>query len=472
MNIGVRTAPWKVWGRFWASLPVLGLIASFFSCSKNEPAANSFAAPEVIVAKPLVKAIVEWDEYVGRLEPISTVEIRPRVGGYIESSPFVEGQVIEKGQLLFLIDPRPYESALRRAEATLKSADAELLSANASVNATKARQREVDARVQLAEDRYARGQQLRRTNAISDEEFETRESERQQALAEKNSADAQLESALAMVASANAAVDTAKAQLRTANIDLGYTKIKSPIAGRVGRRLVTPGNLVSGGTAVSTLLTTVVSLDPIHCYFEADEGAFLKYTRLANSGQRPSSRESKNPAYLALADEQGFPHRGHMDFVDNRLSSNTATIGGRAIFKNEKNDLAPGLFARVRIPGSATQEAILVPDEAISTDQSSRIVLVIGSDGSVQPRPVELGPIIDGLRVIRQGLKADDQLIIAGLQRAFPGTKPQLKESTIEPRFDDGLPDTYQPLPPEEWISTKEIINTNLTSGGDEEESK
>jgi len=249
--------------------------------------------------------------------------------------------------------------------------------------------------------------------------------------------------------------------LNTAEIDLGYTKIRSPIAGRVGRRLVTPGNLVSGGTSLSTLLTTVVSLDPIHCYFEADEAAFLKYTRLTNSGQRPSSRESKNPAFLALADEQGFPHSGHMDFVDNRLSSSTATIGGRAIFANTSNDLAAGLFAKVRIPGSQTYEAIMLPDEAISTDQTSRIVLTILSDGSVAPKRVELGPMIDGLRVIRSGIKADDSIIVKGLQMAFPGSKPTVTETTIEPPFEDGLPHSFEPLPPEKWISYSSVTDAS-----------
>jgi len=408
-----------------------------------------------------VKQIVEWDEYVGRLEPISTVEIRPRVGGFVESSPFVEGQVIKKGDLLFVIDPRPFESAVRRASALVMAAEAELAASKAAVNATTAKQSEIEAVLTLAEDRFSRAQQLRRTNAISDEEYETRFSERQQALASKNSSLAQIESSQSKVASAEAAIETAKAQLRTAEIDLGYTQIRSPLAGRIGRRLVTPGNLVSGGSTASTLLTTVVSLDPIHCYFEADEAAFLKYTRLANSGQRPSSREFKNPAFLALADEQGFPHRGHMDFIDNRLSASTATIGGRAIFANSSNDLAPGLFAKVRIPGSQSYNAIMLPDDAISTDQSSRIVLTISSDGSVAPKRVELGPMIDGLRVIRSGIASEDIVIIKGLQFAFPGSMPTVTETTLELPFEDGLPHSYEPLPPDQWISSSMVTDAS-----------
>jgi RND family efflux transporter MFP subunit len=446
--------------RFVSVMVGLALLSSL-SCSKRTQTQGGRPPASVTVAKPYVRQLVEWDEYVGRLEPISTVEIRPRVGGFVESSPFVEGQVVKKGDLLFVIDPRPYESAVRRANALKMAAEAELAAAKAAVTSASAKQSEIEAILALAEDRFQRVQQLRRSNSVSDEEYQMRFSERQQALASKNNSLAQIESAQSKVAAAEAAIETAKAQLRTAEIDLGYTQIRSPLSGRVGRRLVTPGNLVAG-TATSTLLTTVVSLDPIHCYFEADESAFLKYTRLANSGQRPSSREFKNPAFLALADEKGFPHQGHMDFVDNRLSASTATIGGRAIFSNASNDLAPGLFAKVRIPGSSTYEAMMLPDDAISTDQSSRIVLTRSSDGSVVPKRVELGPVIDGLRVIRSGITPQDTVIIKGLQFAFPGTKPTPTETKIEPPFEDGLPHSYEPLPPEQWISSAAITDASF----------
>lgn len=454
-------------------LIILSGLSTHFGCSKPEPSTAGRPVASVTAAKPLVKEIVEWDEYVGRLEPISTVEIRPRVGGFIETSPFVDGQIVKKGDLLFTIDSRPYDSAVRRANALVLAAQAELASAQAAVAAAQAMLGEVDARLFLSEDRFARAQQLKNTKTISDEEFQMRASERQQAIAEKNTSLAQIESAQAKVASAEAAIQTAKAQLKTAEIDLGYTKIYAPIAGRVGRRLITPGNLVSGGTSGSTLLTTVVSLNPIHCYFEADESAFLRYTRLANSGQRPSSREFRNPAYLALSDEQGFPHSGHMDFVDNRLSLSTATIAGRAIFDNSSNDLFPGLFAKVRIPGSQTYQATMIPDSAISTDQSSRIVLTIAADGSVVPKRVELGPMIDGLRVIRSGITPEDLVIVNGLQSAFPGSKPKVTPTEIEAPFEDGLPHSYEPVPPEKQISSKEITDaSDLAAPGNGGESK
>lgn len=432
------------------------LLLSYAGCSKPDQQGGP-PRPSVTVSKPLVKKVVEWDEYVGRLEALSTVEVRPRVEGFIASSLFEEGQIVKQGQLLFQIDDRPFEASVRRAQAALQSAQAAHSSAVAQQTGAKAAQMRAEEQLLLANDRFGRAQQLARTNNISDEEYQQRVSEQRQAEATKNSAIADYEAAVAGVAAADAAIETARAMLRTAEIDLGFTRVTAPITGRVGRRLVAAGNLVTGGAAGSTLLTTIVSLDPIHCYFEADEAAFLKYMRLGNSGQRPSSREFKNPAFLALADEKGFPHAGHMDFVDNRISLETGSVLGRAIFSNQTNDLTPGLFARVRIPGSASHDALLIPDSAISTDQTSRIVLTIDGDGKVVPKGVQLGPIVDGLRVVREGITAEDRIIISGMQLAFPGSQPKINEGEIKEGKDDGMPSEVEPWPAEKWLSAVSV---------------
>ncbi len=433
-----------------------GFLLCHVGCSKPAQSGGP-PTPTVTVSKPLVKKVVEWDEYVGRLEALSTVEVRPRVEGFIKSSLFEEGQIVQKGQLLFQIDDRPFEAAVQRAQAALQSAQAAQSAAVAQQTGAKAAQMRAEEVLALANDRFGRAQQLARTNNISDEEYQQRISEQRQAEAGKNSAIAEYEAAVASVAAADAAIETARAMLRTAEIDLGFTRVTAPITGRIGRRLVTAGNLVSGGAAGSTLLTTIVSLDPIHCYFEADEAAFLKYMRLSNSGRRPSSREFKNPAFLAIADEKGFPHAGHMDFVDNRISMETGSVLGRAIFSNETNDLTPGLFARVRIPGSDSHDALLIPDSAISTDQTSRIVLTIDAEGKVLPKPIKLGPIVDGLRVVREGITADDRIILTGMQMAFPGSQPKVVDGEIKEGEDDGMPSEVEPWPREKWLSALSV---------------
>lgn len=461
IDFGDRTGTGTRW--FMA----LCALAWFVGCQRA-PVVPPREAPTVTIAKPLAKSIVEWDEYVGRLEAISTVEIRPRIEGYLASSHFDEGQLVKAGDLLFVIDQRPYQARLGQAQANLQSARAQLASSQASQTGAQAAQSEAAAQLTLAKDRFQRAEQLRRTNNISDEEFQQRVSENQQAQAVASRAEANLAASAASIEGAAASIETAQAQVRTAEIELGYTQIRAPIAGRVSRRLVTPGNLIASGPAGSTLLTTIVSLDPIHAYFEADESKFLKYMRLSNSGDRPSSRDFKNPAFLALGDEQGFPHAGHMDFVDNRLDRQTGTIMGRAIFSNADNDLTPGLFARIRIPASASHAALLLPDEAISSDQTSRVVLVIDAEGQVAARRVELGPLVNGLRVIRQGIAAEDRVIIRGHATAFPGTKPKLETMTIEESASDGMPDQVEPWPKERWLSAgfERDVNLDDPSGG------
>jgi RND family efflux transporter MFP subunit len=432
----------------------LALVTLAAGCRK--PAAAALAPPtvDVVVATPITKRIVEWDEYTGRLEPIEFVEVRARGGGYLKEIHFVEGQIVAKGDLLCVIDARPYASAVRREEAAVREAQAKLGQAESELARSTAGKKEADSRHNLERQRYERAKKLVGGNTITQEEFDIRESSLAQAKALVESADAEIVTTQASIEVAAAAVDTAQAALNSAQIQLNYTNVVSPIGGRVSRRAVTEGNLISGGTAESTLLTTIVSLDPIHVTFDADEAAFLKYQRLAAEGTRASSRDAKNPVYLGLADEQPtFPHCGHMDFVDNRMDPSTGTMRGRAILRNADFMLTPGLFARVRLPGSGEYEAVLIPDGAVLSDQSEKFVYVVEADGTIRRQQVEIGGVNHGLRIVRKGLDGAEQIIVRGLQRVRPGLKAKTTVEQIAIKTDDGLPDHYQPVPESEWIS-------------------
>jgi len=370
------------------AVALAGVLTSLPSCGKS--GAPTPPAPKVKVVQPLVREITEWDEFTARLEAVDSVEVRPRVGGYLESINFVDGVLVKKGDILFSIDHRPYSAVLRRAEA------------DRALAATK---------LALAKKNDARAAGLLASHAISQEEADIRESNLHQAEASLKEADA--------------AVDAAR-------LDVEFTEVSAPISGRVGRKLVTEGNLITGGSgSQGTLLTTIVSLDPIYAYFEADEGSLLKYDRLAREGLRPSSRDQKNPVHVGLADERGFPHEGAMDFVDNRVDRGTGTIVGRALLPNPDLSLIPGLFARLRLPGSGQYKATLLPDEAIASDQSQKFVFVVDGENKVQYRPVEIGPLVDGLRVIRKGVAAGDWVIVAGLQRSRPGIAVDAQRDTV-----------------------------------------
>ena len=363
-------------------IPLLAAMALVLSaCGEQDQAGPMFPAMPVSVAQPVYKDVVEWDEYTGRFAAIESVEVRARVSGYLESIHFTEGEIVEAGELLFVIDPRPFEAAVDRAKADLDTAE---------------------SRLELARKEVERAADLVRRQNVSQQVYDERLQEQQ---------------------AAAAAIDGAKAALRAAELDLEFTRITAPVTGRVSRFNVTVGNLISGGAANSTLLTTLVSLDPIHFYFDADEQAHLRYVRAAQAGTRPSSRETANPVLLSLADESDFIHEGHMDFVDNQIDNLTGTIRGRALFDNADGLFVPGMFARIRLLGSGRYKAILVPDEAISTDQNRRLVYVTDAEDTVSVRYVELGPMIDGLRVIRAGVEPDDWVIVRGLQRARPGGK-------------------------------------------------
>jgi RND family efflux transporter MFP subunit len=388
-----------LWFRAWLCVLSVGCLVLLSACQQQQTAAPPPPPPKLTVSQPVVREVVEWDEYTGRLEAVESVDVRARVSGYLQSIHFTDGAIVKKGTLLFVIDPRPYQAELNRTKATLEQSI---------------------ARYERTQKDYARAQQLVKSRAISEEEVDTRAADQREA---------------------QAAVQAARAAVDEARLNVEFTEVKAPISGRIGRHLVTEGNLINGGTSDSTLLTTIVSLDPIYCYFEADERSYLKYVRLSRTGERPSSRQVRNPAQLALANETGYPHQGYIDFVDNRLDPNTGTMTGRAIIPNPDLMLTPGLFARVRIPGSGRYTALLLPDEAIGTDQTQRFVFVVDDQDTVEYHKVELGPLIDGLRVIRTGLTPEDWVIVNGVQRARPGAK-------VDP--------VRQPLPAEQALPMPE----------------
>jgi RND family efflux transporter MFP subunit len=335
------------------------------------------------VAKVLTREVTEYDEFTGRFEAVERVEIRPRVSGYISSVNFEQGREVRKGDVLFVIDPRPYEAEYKRAKADLARARTQLT---------------------LSQSERDRATKLLESRAISREEFDTRVSGSEQAAAN--------------VAAAEAALDVAA-------LNLTFTRVTSPINGVVGRAEITTGNLVQPG---QNLLTTVVSIDPIYVEFEGDEQAYLKYNAMARRGERASSRDAQNPVWVGLSDETGFPHQGVMVFLNNEVDPATGTIRARGQFANSDRRFTPGLFARVRLIGSGKYNAVLINDSAVGTDQSVKYVLAVGRDNKVEYRPVKLGPVIDGLRVVREGLKPGETIVVNGLQRVRPGAAvtPQL----------------------------------------------
>ncbi|WP_207887105.1 multidrug efflux RND transporter periplasmic adaptor subunit MexE [Pseudomonas sp. 30_B] len=346
------------------------------ACGKGQDAAQNMPAPKVSVAEVIEQPINEWDEFTGRLEAPESVELRPRVSGYIDRVAFREGTLVKKGDLLFQIDPRPFEAEVHRLEAQLQQARA---------NQTR------------TVNEAARGERLRATNAISAE------------LADARSAAA---------TEAKAVVAATQAELDNARLNLSFTQITAPIDGRVSRAEVTAGNLVNSG---QTLLTTLVSTDKVYAYFDADERVYLKYMDLARKGG-PDARGS-SPVYLGLTGEDGFPHEGKLDFLDNQVNPKTGTIRGRAVFDNDGNQFTPGLYARIKLVGSGTYPAALIKDEAVGTDLGKKFVLVMDKDSKVQYRSIELGPKLEGLRIVRNGLAKGDRIVVNGLQRVRPGAQ-------------------------------------------------
>lgn len=337
------------------------------------------APPTVTVAQPVVKRIVEWDEYTGRFVAKQRVEVRARVSGYLDSVHFTEGQLIDAGHLLFVLDQRPFLAQVERARAELGRARTQH---------------------KLAQLEFERGRRLEKSRAMSRETLEERRAERD---------------------SAEAQVEAAQAVLRAAELDLGFTEVRAPMKGRVSDIRVDVGNVISGGTAQSTLLTTIVLLDPIELEIEASESEFMRYMRLDSEGRRRSSRDVENPVEARLIDEEGWPHKGRMTFVDNELDPVTGTMLGRATFPNPDHVLLPGMFARARLYGEGEHDAVLIPDAAVVTDQATKLVMVVKPDNMVEARPVVLGGLYDGLRIVREGLTAGDRIIVNGVQRARAG---------------------------------------------------
>jgi len=334
------------------------------------------------VAAVPTREITEWDEVSGRFEAVDAVEIRPRVSGFLRRVAFAEGKEVRKGDILFEIDPRPYQAELARAEAALDQAKSGAALAGRDVE---------------------RARRLVDVKAISQEEFDGR---------------------VSASAQGSASVRGAEAMVTTARLNLEWTQVRSPISGRVGRAEVTEGNLVQAGPPAATLLTTVVSLDPIYVYFETDEQTYLKYSALARAGSRPSSRDAKSPVSLGLANEDGgFPHTGYVDFLDNQLDPRTGTIRTRAVFSNKERLFTPGLFARLRLAGSGRYSATLVLDRAIGTDQDKKFVMVVKPDSTVDYRPIRIGRLLDEFRVVLSGLEPGERIVINGLQRVRPGMK-------------------------------------------------
>jgi membrane fusion protein, multidrug efflux system len=335
--------------------------------------------PQVSVAQVLVKQVKDWDEFTGRLQAVETVEIRPRVSGYIDKVAFTEGSLVKRGALLFVIDPRPYQAEYDRAAADLKRAKTAL---------------------DLGRIELTRVQRLKDSGAVSQEELDQRKS---------------------AVAQQEADVAGAGAALESASLNLNFTKVTSPVDGRVSRAEVTRGNLVTGGSNGGTLLSSVVSMDPIYLYFDADEQSYLRYAQMARSGELPNSGDTGSPVQVGLANEEGFPHAGKVDFVDNQLNPQTGTIRARAVLQNKEGHFTPGMFARVQLLGSGEYSAVLIDDRAVNTDQSQKYVLVLGANDQIEYRKVKLGRVIGGLRVVREGLKAGDVIVVNGAQRVHPG---------------------------------------------------
>lgn len=358
----------------------LAAVLLLSACGKAADSAAQHLAAKVSVAEVIQQPINEWDEFTGRLEAPESVEIRPRVSGYIDRVAFDEGSLVKKGDLLFQIDPRPFEAEVKRLQAEVQQARA-----NQTRTANEAR----------------RGDRLRQSNAISAELADARSS---------------------AAAAAQANVAASQAELENAQLNLSFTRVTAPIDGRVSRAEITEGNLVGAG---QSLLTTLVSTDKVYAYFDADERVFLKYVELARKAG--GDARGASPVYLGLTSENGHPHEGQLDFLDNQVNPRTGTIRGRAVFDNRDGRFTPGLYARLKLVGSGTYPAALIKDEAVGTDLGKKFVLVLGDKNTVDYRAIELGPKLEGLRIVRSGLSKGEKIVVNGLQRAMPG-------ATVDPQ--------------------------------------
>ncbi len=370
-----------------AALPAL-LLAAAAGCAPSAPPPPP--PPQVTVARAVSRAVDEADEFTGRLEAVDAVEVRPRVAGAVERVPFAEGGLVRRGDVLFVLDARPYRAALDRAEAEWQRAR---------------------AAAELARSEVDRARALVAREAISREEFDARAS---------------------ALRANDAAARAARAAVDAARLDLEWTRVRAPIDGRAGRAEVTAGNLVQAGAAGATRLTTVVSLDPVYLAFDSDEQSYLRYTR-PDPARRRGWRDATHPVALALADDSAFTRTGRLAFVDNQLDPATGTIRARAVFANRDGALTPGLFARVRLTTGARATHTLVRDAAVGTDQDRKFVLVLKDDGTVDYRGVRLGRAVDGLRAVTAGLAPGERVVVNGLQRVRPGVRVRATEEPMAP---------------------------------------
>ncbi|MDX1751307.1 MAG: efflux RND transporter periplasmic adaptor subunit [Methylophaga sp.] len=366
---------------------LLGSIAAMVLSACGNPQASNQAeapaAPQVSVAQVVSERITEWDEFTGRLQAPETVNLVPRVSGYIEQVHFTEGALVNKGDLLVQIDPQPFAAEVARLKADLQSAQSALA---------------------LAETEYNRAEKLSSARAISDELLDTRLARKQQAAA---------------------SVASVKAALHRAELDLSYTRITAPISGRVSYAQITAGNYVNAG---QSQLTSLVSTDKMYAYFDVDEQSYLKYLRLSEAGKRADTRDATaNPVYMALADDNNYQHIGNIDFVDNSVNQQTGSIRIRASFPNTDDRLLPGLFARIKLVGSDSYQGILIDEKAIGTDLNNKFVLLVNAENQLEYRAVKLGEKVNGLRIVREGLAANDKIVVNGLQRVMPNIQIEPK---------------------------------------------
>jgi RND family efflux transporter MFP subunit len=376
-NLDVSMKPHTNWSHLAPALALLFLTGC--GDKPSQPAAT--APPPVTIAQPTKRTVTDWDEFTGRFEALEEVQVRARVGGFVTSVEFRDGAIVHTGDLLYVIDSRPFEAVALQADGQLSDAR---------------------AKAELARRELDRALTLVQTSAVSESVVD----QRRQTLQAAHAAEMQAEGAL-----------------KAAKLNIEFTHVMAPMTGRVSRHLVSAGNLVQGSEGDATLLTSIVTLDPIYIYFDVDETTYLKNNKLWFEGRRPSSRDTPNQVQVTLTGETKPSRDGKMDFLDNRLDVSTGTLRSRAIIPNNDLSILPGQFGRVRLIGSAPYEALLLPDTAIATDQSRKIVFVVKDDDTVEAKPVTLGPLDEGLRVIREGLKAEDRVIVDGIQRARVGAK-------------------------------------------------
>ncbi|MBB3693954.1 efflux RND transporter periplasmic adaptor subunit [Sphingomonas sp. BK580] len=382
----------------WIGVPLVAVIGAATLLHREQPAVAAPPAPTVTVAPPLQRTVAEWDDYVGRFEPSRSIEVRPRVSGAISAVHFTDGATVRAGQLLFTIDQRPFAAALAEAQAGVATARSDLLLARANLDR---------AGRLVAEDAVSKGE---------------------------------LDQLTARVRAASAQLAAAEARVRARSLDMEFTQVRAPIAGRVSDRRIDPGNLVAGGDTSGTLLTTINALDPIYFAFDGSEALFLKNKRARAAGV------SAPEVDVRLQDEGDYRWHGRLDFTDNGLDSRSGTIRSRAVLRNPDQFLTPGMFGNMRLASGATTRALLVPDAAVQTDQARKTLLTVAPDGTVAVKPVTLGPVLAGLRIVRSGLSPSDRVVISGTQMAMPGTKVQVRTGTIAPASGGDAPPGAAPI--------------------------